>query len=102
MIVIDDFDIAKPASRKLEALSEIRNGSTGEITRGYLTIEAAVLSEAEKMPLSVYEKVFSASKISFVVKAHENLCHLKSLSKNFSKKCVRTPDKGFDANDYYH
>ena len=32
VIVIDNSDIAKPASRKLEALSEIRDGSTGEIT----------------------------------------------------------------------
>ena len=46
VIVIDNSDIAKPAGRKLEALSEIRDGSTGEITQGYLSIEAAVLSEA--------------------------------------------------------
>lgn len=26
---------------------------------------------------------------------------LKSLSENFSQKCVRTLDRGFDANDYY-
>ena len=58
--IIDNSDIAKPAGTKLEALSEIRSGSTGEITQGYLTIEAAVLSEKGKMPLPVYEKVFSA------------------------------------------
>ena len=29
VIVIDNSGIAKPASRKLEALSEIRDGSTG-------------------------------------------------------------------------
>ena len=51
VIVIDNLDIAKPASRKLEALSEIRDGSTGGNTQGYLTIEAAVLSESGKMPL---------------------------------------------------
>lgn len=38
VIIIDNSDIAKPVSRKLETLSEIRDGSTGEITRGYLTI----------------------------------------------------------------
>ena len=32
VIIIDNSDIAKPASRKLEALSEIRDGSTGEVT----------------------------------------------------------------------
>lgn len=101
VIVIDNSDIAKPASKKLEALSEIRDGSTGEITQGYLTIEAAVLSESAKMPLPVYEKVFSAAEEGFVSETHENLCCLQSLSENFSPKCVRTLDRGFDANDYY-
>ncbi len=101
VIVIDNSDIAKPASRKLEALSQIRDGSTGEITQGYLTIEAAVLSENGKMPLPVYEKVFSAAENGFISETHENLCCLKSLSENFTPKCVRTLDRGFDANDYY-
>ncbi|MEH2944476.1 transposase [Lachnospiraceae bacterium KK002] len=101
VIVIDNSDIAKPASRKLEALSEIRDGSTGEITQGYLTIEAAVLSESGKMPLPVYEKVFSAAEKGFVSETYENLCCLQSLSENFSTKCVRTLDRGFDTNDYY-
>lgn len=101
VIVIDNSDIAKPASRKLEALSEIRDGSTGEITQGYLTIEAAVLSESGKMPLPVYEKVFSAAESGFVSETYENLCCLESLSENFSSKCVCTLDRGFDANEYY-
>lgn len=101
VIVIDNSDIAKPASKNLEALSEIRDGSTGEITQGYLTIEAAVLSESGKMPLPVYEKVFSAAENGFISETYENLCCLESLSENFSKKCVRTLDRGFDANEYY-
>ena len=101
VIVIDNSDIAKPKSRKLEALSKIRDGSTGEITQGYLTIEAAVLSETGKMPLPVYEKVFSAAEGGFISETYENLCCLESLSESLSKKCVRTLDRGFDANEYY-
>ncbi|MCM1056760.1 MAG: transposase [Firmicutes bacterium] len=101
VIIIDNSDIAKPAGRKLEALSEIRDSSTGEITQGYFTIEAAVLSERGKMPLPVYEKVFSAAEKGFVSETHENLCCLEALSKHFTPKCVRTLDRGFDANDYY-
>lgn len=101
VIVIDNSDIAKPASRKLEALADVRDGSTGEITKGYQTIEAAVLSENGKMPLPIYEKVFSAAETGFVSETYENLCCLKALSANFSAKCIRTLDRGFDANDYY-
>ena len=101
VIIIDNSDIVKPASTKLEALSEIRDGSTGEITQGYLTIEAAVLSEKGKMPLPVYERVFSAAEKGFISDTHENLCCLQSLTENFSSRCVRTLDRGFDANEYY-
>ena len=74
VIIIDNFDIAKPASRKLEVLFQIRDGSIGEITQDYLTIEAAVLSETGKMPLSAYEKVFLATENGFISEIHENLC----------------------------
>lgn len=101
VIIVDNSDISKPASRKLEALSEIRDGSTGEITQGYLTIEAAVLSGNGKIPFPVYEKIFSTAEKGFISETHENLRCLQSLSENFSTKCVRTLDRGFDANDYY-
>ena len=101
VIVIDNSDIAKPASKKPEALTAVRDGSTGEITKGYQTIEAAVLSASGKMPLPVYQKVFSAAETGFVSETHENLCCLQALSDAFSRKCVRTLDRGFDANDYY-
>lgn len=101
VIIIDNSDISKPYSTKLEALTDIRDGSTGEIVKGYQTIEAAVLANNGKMPLPVYEKVFSAAEKGFISETHENLCCLESLTENFGNKCVRTLDRGFDANDYY-
>ena len=101
VIIIDNSDITKPCSPKMEAISDVHDGSTGEIRKGYFTVEAAVLSQNKKMPLSVYEKVFSAAEKGFISATHENLQCLKSLSAHFSKNCVRTLDRGFDANDYY-
>jgi hypothetical protein len=101
VIVIDNSDITKPCSPKMEAISDVHDGSTGEIRKGYFTVEAAVLSQDKKMPMPVYEKVFSSAEDGFVSMTHENLCCLKSLSAHFEKNCVRTLDRGFDANDYY-
>lgn len=101
VIVIDNSDITKPCSPKMEAISDVRDGSTGEIKKGYCTIEAAVLSKGKKMPVPVYEKVFSAAEEGFVSETYENLCCLKALSARFSKNCVRTLDRGFDGNVYY-
>ena len=101
VIVIDNSDITKPCSPKMEAISDVHDGSTGEIRKGYFTIEAAVLSKGKKMPMPVYEKVFSSSENGFVSMTRENLCCLESLSAHFGKNCVRALDRGFDANDYY-
>lgn len=101
VIAIDNSDITKPYSKKMEALSDVRDGSTGEIKKGYLTIEAAVLSKGSKMPLPVYEKVFSSTEKTFLSETDENLKCLDYLSANFRKTCVRTLDRGFDAKDYY-
>ncbi|KSV58880.1 transposase [Acetivibrio ethanolgignens] len=101
VIVIDNSDITKPCSPKMEAISDVHDGSTGEIRKGYFTVEAAVLSQGKKMPLPVYEKVFSATEKGVVSATHENIQCPKSLSAYFSKDCVRTLDRGFDANDYY-
>lgn len=101
VIVIDNSDITKPASKSMEALSLVHDGSTGEIKNGYQTIEAAVLSEAEKMPLPVYNRIFSAAEEGHISATNENLRCLEFLSDNFSPKCIRTLDRGFDGNDYY-
>ncbi|HBG91227.1 MAG TPA: transposase [Lactobacillus acetotolerans] len=101
VIIVDNSDIAKPCSKKLEALTDVRDGSTGEIVKGYQTIEAAVLTSNSKMPLPVYEKVFSAAEKGFISETHENIQCLKSLSEHFGNKCIRTLDRGFDANEYF-
>ncbi len=53
--------MTKTYNKKMKAFSDARDSSTGEIKKGYLTIEAAVLSNGSKMPLPVYEKVFSTA-----------------------------------------
>ena len=101
VIVIDNSDITKPYSKKIEALSDVRDGSTGEIKKGYLSIEASVLSKGNKIPLPVYEKIFSAAEKGFLSETDENLKCLGFLSANFRRTCIRTLDRGFDAEDYY-
>lgn len=58
----------KPCSPKMEAISDVNDGSTGEIRKGYFVVEATVFSKNKKMPLLVYEKVFSATEKGFMLK----------------------------------
>lgn len=101
VIVIDGSDITKPASTKLEALCQVRDGSTGEIGTGYHTIGAAVLSSENKLPFGVYSRVYSSAEADFVSEDQEMLDCFGFLSKHFEKTNIRTMDRGFDNNRYY-
>lgn len=102
VVAIDNSEFAKRFSKKMEELSKIRDGSTKQITKGYPTIEAVVLAKENKMPLPIYEKVFSYTEEKFASQTHENLKCLKVLSNTLSSNCIRTLDRGFDANEYYN
>ena len=101
VIVIDGSDITKPASTKLEALCQVRDGSTGEIGIGYHTIGAAVLSSENKLPFGVYSRIYSSAEKEFVSEDQEMLNCFKFLSGHFKKSNIRTMDRGFDNNRYY-
>ena len=58
VIVIDNSDITKPCSLRMEAISDVRDGSTREIKKGYCTIEAAVLSKGKRCPCLFMNKFF--------------------------------------------
>lgn len=57
-IVIDNSYFTKPCSPRMEAISDVHDGSTGEIRKGYFTVEAAVLSKDKKMPVLVFMRKY--------------------------------------------
>jgi hypothetical protein len=44
VLILDDSDVSKPYSSKLEGLDRVRDGSTGEITDGYWFAGASALT----------------------------------------------------------
>jgi len=58
---IDESDAVKPYGVAMEAIHEVRDGSTGTLVPGYMTLEIAALTHKTKTPLPVYERVFSAA-----------------------------------------
>lgn len=101
VLIIDNSDISKPCSEMLESLCEVRDGSTGEITKGYHLLEITALTKEYKMPMPVYTRVYSSTENGFISEDEEVLNGLKHLTKHFGKVGVRTMDRGYDANVYY-
>jgi len=99
--VIDGSDVTKPHSEHLEGLALVRDGSTGEIEKGYHTLEIAALTPSSKSPLPVYDRVYSSAEEGFISEDDEVLKALRYVSKTFGRQGIRTLDRGYDALVYY-
>lgn len=101
IVVIDGSEVVKPASTVLEKMCDVRDGSTGEISKGYWMLEMMILSSKNKLPLPIYSKIYSSKEEEYISEDDEVLKGLKQIEKSVSKKSIRTMDRGYDANIYY-
>jgi hypothetical protein len=99
--VLDESDVTKPHSEKLEGLARVRDGSSGAIEKGYLTLEITALTKMTRSPLPVYDRVYSAAEAGFESQDVEVLKGLKYVTKTFGHEGIRTLDRGYDALVYY-
>jgi hypothetical protein len=104
VLLIDDGDIAKTNSSKLEGLCKVRDGSTGEIVDGYWYAGASALTSENKQPIPVYSRIYSTEEKGYVSNNAETIKSLEYLSSHFSKTNIRALDRGYDAGyifDYF-
>ena len=67
ILIIDDSDISKPCSSKLEGLCRVHDGSTGEIADGYWVAGISALTAGQKQPIPVYSRVYSSKEKGYVI-----------------------------------
>ena len=104
ILIIDDGDINKDSSKKLDSLCQVRDGSTGEIVTGYWYAGVTALSAKHKQPIPVYGRVYSSTENGYKSNNIETIKSFEYLSKHFDKKHVRTLDRGYDSGfvfDYF-
>jgi len=101
ILIIDDSDIAKPYSLKMEGLRDVYDGSTGKIVAGYPMIDVTALTPEYKLPIPIYSRVYSAGEAEFISAEDESLKALAFLRANFKRNNIRALDRGFDNNLYY-
>ena len=101
LLIIDNSDITKDYTTKTECIATVRDGSTGEYKMGYHTLGITALTPKKKMPIPVYNHIYSATEEGYISEDEEVIKGLKYLSKNFSKDNIRAFDRGYDNNRYY-
>jgi hypothetical protein len=97
ILIIDDSDISKPCSSKLEGLCGVGDGSTGKIADGYWYAGASALTAVRKQPIPVYSRVYSSVEKGNKSNNTETLKSLEFLSSHFQKTNIRAFDRGYDA-----
>jgi len=97
----DKSDVVKPYSKKLEAVDRVRDGSKGEIEKGYDTFEIVALTNKKRLPIAVYSNIYSSLEPGFKSRNIEALKGLDFVEKHFGKKGIYALDRGYDANMYY-
>ena len=98
ILIIDDGDITKPYSTKMEGLRIVHDGSTGTNRPGYHMLDVTALTPEHKAPIGVYTRVYSAGEPGFVSATEETLKALRFLRTHFNRNNIRAFDRGFDAN----
>jgi hypothetical protein len=104
VLIIDDGDVAKPHSTKLEGICRVRDGSTGELTDGYWSAGVSALTANQKQPIPVYSRIYSTKEVDYKSNNAETIKSLEFLSKHFPKENIRTLDRGYDGGyifDYF-
>src|SRR5690625_2905477 len=61
LVIVDHSEIIKPFSHKLEALGQVRDGSTGKIEKGYWKMNMIGVTENKKHPIPIYSHLYSST-----------------------------------------
>ena len=104
VLIVDDSDISKRYSKKLEGLCRVRDGSTGETANGYWFAGVSALTSEHKQPIPVYSRVYSSLEEGYTSNNAETLKSFEFMSAHFPKKNIRALDRGYDAGyvfDYF-
>lgn len=101
VFLCDGSDLAKPCGKAFEGLSRVHDGSTGEITKGYWTLEISALSEKSHTPIPVYDRVYSTLEKGFVSQNAELFKGLQKVRELYGNTGVFVHDRGYDGNKIY-
>ena len=97
LVIVDNSEIIKPYSNKLEALGQVRDGSTGKIEKGYWTTNMIAVGKNTKHPIPLYSHLYSSIEKGFISENEETykgLDHVRNIFED--KKATFIMDRDYD------
>lgn len=97
LVIVDNSEIVKPNSKKLEALCKVRDGSTGKIEKGYWTTNMIGVTPKTKHPLPLYSHLFSSAEKAFISQNEETYKGLRQVRNVLGdRKATFVMDRDYD------
>ena len=94
LLLIDPSDVCKPHAKKMEHLAFVRDGSTGEIVKGYWMCEVVACECEGKRIVPLYQSLYSADAPEFVSENDEILKAARLISTQTKGRGIWVMDRG--------
>ena len=94
LLLIDPSDVCKPYARKMEYLATVRDGSAGELVKGYWMMEVVGCELEQRRITPLYQSLYSADAPGFLSENDEILKAVELVSTHSKKRGVWVMDRG--------
>lgn len=96
LLIVDPSDISKPHARRMEHLARVRDGSTGELTKGYWCCQVVGVERDSAEVIPLYQALYSQKAPDFVSENEEVLKASEAVLKATGGRGVLVIDRGGD------
>ena len=94
LLLIDPTDVRKDFAEKMEHLARVRDGSTGELVKGYWMMKVVGCEVEGRRIVPLYQSLYSAEAPGFVSENEEILKAVKLISAHSKKRGIWVMDRG--------
>lgn len=101
LLVLDLSDIRKNYAEKMEYLTKVRDGSTGEIVKGYWLLEIIGFNKKQSELLPLYSELYSSISPKFVSENVEIFDAIDLVRDSIGTKGTWVMDRGCDRNKIF-
>ncbi|MGC9424161.1 transposase [Vibrio sp.] len=101
LIIIDPSDIRKNYAEAMPFLGQVRDGSTGQIVKGYWSCLAVACEAGKRRMIPLHHRIWSSSAPDFVSENHQIHEIINTISEAVNKRGIYVIDRGGDRNKIY-
>lgn len=101
LLILDPSDLVKPYAKRMEHLATVRDGSTGELRRGYWYCQVVATEASGEGLLPLVQRAWSAEAPGFVSENRQLLSIMDAVMEATEKRGIWVIDRGGDRDRLY-